>query len=104
VKVCEAEEALEQTASEAGTTIKSISLEKDAQFSGFVFPSNASFADTQFSGGSASFRSAQFSGGDANFASATFSGGDSDFANAVFTGDANFERAPLSIRARFKKG
>jgi len=79
--------------------VKSIQLEGDrADFSGFIFPGDASFESATFSG-AASFESATFSG-PAWFQSATFSG-TAWFQSATFSGYAGFERATFTVNARF---
>jgi hypothetical protein len=80
--------------------VKSIQLEGDsADFSGFIFPGNASFASATFSG-DARFASATFSGG-ARFVSATFTG-NAWFESATFSGGAWFGSAAFSGTARFE--
>ncbi len=79
--------------------VKSIQLEgSGADFSGFMFPGNASFASATFSGG-ASFASTTFSG-NASFGSTTFSGA-ARFDSATFSGTASFGSTTFSGYASF---
>jgi hypothetical protein len=122
----------EEEDSDSKPSVKLIELDgSSADFSGFLFPADASFESATFSG-YARFGSAAFSGyarfgnatftGDASFGSATFSGyarfdsatylryarfesaafsGYARFGNATFTGDASFESATFSGYASF---
>lgn len=95
----EALEAAGEWEDKATVDFSTRTFDKGANFSGFIFPGDASFHEATFTG-YAAFSNAKFTGG-AYFRDATFEKG-AAFFGATFTGDTKFSRATFNSVVDFE--